>query len=101
MSLLDTIMTNTGMPAFRRVLGDEATYTPAVGDPVATWSTFSRGSSMEGESSERHEPRFTAKLPISDVPEPKPGDHLTIKSVVYRIDQVIGSNNLFIEVSIR
>ena len=101
MSQLDTIMQTRGMPAFRRVLGDAVTYTPAGGTPVATWAIIAIGSAMVGQYGERMEVRTTAQLPKADVPTPQPGDSLTIGATTYRIDQVTTTNNLFVEVVIR
>ncbi len=101
MSQLDTIMTTRGMPAFRRVLGDEVTYTPAGGAHVATWAIVAVGSAMVGQYGERLEVRTTAQLPKADVPDPQPGDSITIGATTYRVDQVTTVNNLFVEAVIR
>ncbi len=101
MSLFDTIMATVGMPAIRRVLGDDATYTPVAGDPVATWCIFRHDSDLVGQYGERLESRLTAQLPVADVPEPQPGDSLIAKGKTYRIDQVIGRDAQFVEVAIR
>lgn len=101
MSQLDDIMATVGMPAFRRVLGDDATYTPVAGDPVMTWVRFRHDSELVGQYGPRPESRLTAQLPVADVPEPQPGDSLTAKGKTYRVDQVISRNDLFVEVAIR
>lgn len=101
MSLLDTIMATRGMPALRRVLGDDATYTPASGSPVATWAIIKRGSAFVGQYGEMLENRITAQLPKAAVPDPQPGDSLTVGSKTYRIDQVVNDDGLFVEVAIR
>ena len=56
---------------------------------------------MVGQYGERLEVRTTAQLPKADVPDPQPGDSLTIGATTYRIDQVTTTNNLFVEVVIR
>lgn len=101
MSQFDDLMAGAGLPAFRRVLGDDATYTPVAGDPVATWCIFRHDSDLVGQYGERLESRLTAQLPVADVPEPQPGDSLTAKGKTYRVDQVISRNDLFVEVAIR
>lgn len=101
MSRLDDIMATRGMPALRRVLGDDATYTQAGGDPVATWAIINRGSALVGQYGERLENRITAQLPKADAPDPQPGDSLTVGSKNYRIDQFVNDDGLFVEVAIR
>ncbi len=101
MSQFDDLMATTGMPSFRRVLGDDATYTPVAGDPVATWCIFRHDSDLVGQYGERLESRLTAQLPVADVPEPQPGDSLTVGGKTYRIDQVARRDGLFVEVAIR
>ena len=64
MSLFDTIMATAGLPAIRRVLGDEVTYTPEFGDPVSTWAIFSKISEYAGQYEDRLETRDVAKLPL-------------------------------------
>lgn len=101
MSLLDTIMNNAGMPAFRRVLGDEATYTPDLGPPVATWVIFSKTSEYAGQYEDRLETRDVAKLPVEDVPRPVTGGTLTVGSTVYRIGKVTDIGKRFVTVLIK
>lgn len=101
MSRLDQIMQTVGMPAFERVMGDAATYTPAGAAPVATWAILNRGSVAVGEFGERLEHRLTAQLPKTDAPDPQPGDALTVAGTVYRIDQAVNDDGLFVEVAIR
>lgn len=101
MSQFDDLMASAGMPAFRRVLGDDATYTPAGGEPVATWCIFRHNSELVGQYGERLESRLTAQLPVADVPEPQPGDNLTVGGKTYRIDQAARRDGLFVEVAIR
>lgn len=99
-------MQNTGMPAFHRVLGDAATYTPsyippAEPQPVATWAILNRGADLVGQYGEILERRVTASLPKTDVPDPQPGDSLTVGAATYRIDQFVGDDGFFVEVAIR
>lgn len=101
MSRFDQIMQTVGMPAFRRTLGDAATYTPAGGAPVATWAMLDRGSDMAGQYGERLENRLTAQLPKTDVPEPQPGDALTVGATAYSIGQTVSDDGLFVTVAIR
>lgn len=100
MSQLDDIMTNVGMPAFRRVLGDDATYTSSSGT-VSTWAILSFGANLVGFHGEWLEARAVADLPVADVPTPAPGDSLTVKGVTYRIDQALDRSDLFVRVAIR
>lgn len=106
MSRFDAIMQTVGMPAFRRALGDAAVYTPAYTPPdepvpVETWAILGRGSVAVGQYGERMESRTTAKLPKADVPDPQPGDTLTIGATEYRIDQIVNDDGLFVEVIVR
>ena len=91
MSQLDDIMTNVGMPAFRRVLGDDATYTSV---PVS-------GAELAGQYGPMLEVREARDLPVKDVPDPQPGDSLTVNGVTYRIDQALDRSDLFVRVAIR
>ena len=101
MSLFDTIMTDAGMPAFRRMLGDEVTYTPEVGSSVSTWAIFSKISEYAGQYEDRLETRDVAKLPVADVPRPVAGGTLTFGSTVYRIGKVMDINKRFATVLIK
>jgi len=106
MSRLDTIMQTIGMPALRRNLGDAAVYTPAFAppaepQPVTTWAILNRSSAPVGEFGERMENRLTAQLPKTDVPDPQPGDSLTVGGKTYRIDQTVNDDGLFVKVAIR
>jgi len=101
MSLFDTIMATAGMPAIRRVLGDEATYTPEFGGPVSTWAIFSKISEYAGQYEDRLETRDVAKLPVADVPRPVAGGTLTVGSTVYRIGKVTDINKRFATVLIK
>ena len=106
MSQLDTIMTQTGLPALRRVFGDAAVYTPpytppAEPEPVSTWVILRKASDLVGEFGERFESRLTAQLPLTDIPQPMIGSTLTIGATVYRIDQVIEQTAYFSTVALR
>ena len=94
-------MASAGMPAFRRVLGDDATYTPVAGEPVATWCIFRHDSELVGQYGERLESRLTAQLPVADVPEPQPGDTVTFGGQTYRIDQLVDRDEYFYTVAVR
>lgn len=83
------MMDNVGSPAFRRWLGDEATYTPEFGDPISTWVRLSKSSEYAGQYEDRLEERNIAKLPIADVPRPLSGSTLTVGATVYRIGRTI------------
>lgn len=106
MSLLDTLMQTAALPAFRRVMGDDAVYTPAYTPPaepapVATWAMLNRGLAAVGDYGERMERRLTVQLPKADVSDPQPGDTLTIGATTYRLDQVVADDGFLIEVAIR
>jgi hypothetical protein len=101
MSLFDQIFKNTGMSMFRRVLGDAAVYEPGFGAAKATWAILNRSVDNVGQFGERLENRLTAQLPKADVPEPQPGDALTVGATTYRIDQTVNDDGLFVEVAIR
>lgn len=106
MSQLDTIMTQAGLPALRRVLGDDAVYTPpyappAEPAPVSTWVMLRKGSDLVGQYAPRVETRLTAQLPVADVPRPLIGSTLTINSVTYRIDQIPEETAYFVTVALR
>ena len=89
------------MPAFRRMLGDEVTYTPEVGSSVSTWAIFSKISEYAGQYEDRLETRDVAKLPVADVPRPVAGGTLTFGSTVYRIGKVMDINKRFATVLIK
>jgi hypothetical protein len=95
MSLFDTIMATAGMPAFRRVLGDEVTYTPEVGSPISTWAIFSKISEYAGQYEDRLETRDVAKLPVADVPRPVAGDIVTINGATYRVGRLLSIDDYF------
>jgi len=100
MSRLMDLMTTHGLPALRRELGDDAVYTPpytapAEPEPVNTWAIVRAGGVMVGQYGETFEPRQTATLPKSDVALPKIGATLVVSTVTYRIDQIIGHDDLF------
>lgn len=101
MSRFNEIMSSAGMPAFRRIFGDEATYTPVSGSPITTWAILSKSSEYAGEYDDRLERRITAKLPASDVSAPKPGDTLEIDGVTYRVGQTLSIGMYFVEVLLR
>jgi hypothetical protein len=106
MSQLDTIMATAGLPALRRVLGDEAVYTPpytppAEPAPVNTWAVLRKDSALVGQYGERLEARQTAQLPAAEVPHPVIGSTLTVASVPYRIDQVMDETAYFVTVALR
>lgn len=106
MSLLDTIMTRTGLPALRQSFGDDATYTPpytppAEPAPVSTWAIVRISSVMMGQYGDRLEPRRTAQLPKSDVPRPVIGATLVVNDITYRIDQQVDESDFFVTVAIR
>lgn len=99
-------MQTVGLPAFKRAMGDAAVYTPAYTPPalpvpINTWAILNRGSVAVGEFGERLEPRLTAQLPKADVPDPQPGDGLSVGTTTYRIDQTVNDDGLFVEVAIR
>ncbi len=106
MSQLDAIMTQTGLPALRRVLGDDAVYTPpytppAKPAPVTTWALLRTGADLVGQYTPRLETRLTAQLPVADVPRPMIGATLTVNSATYRIDQVMEETAYLITVALR
>ena len=106
MSLLATLMTQVGLPAFQAAFGDPAIYTPpatppALPVPVTTWAIVSISSVMMGQYGERLEPRRTAQLPKSDVPRPVIGATLAIGEFTYRIDQQLDESDDFITVVLR
>lgn len=101
MSQLDQIFQTTGMPIFRRIFGDAAVYKPGFGAAKATWAIVNRSAENVGQFGERLENRVTAQLPAADVPDPQPGDSLTVGTTVYRIDQKLFDDGLFVEVAIR
>lgn len=106
MSLLDTIMTQTGLPALRRVFGDDAVYTPpytapAEPEPVTTWAILRKASDLVGQYTPRLEARLIAQLPVADVPRPLIGSTLTVHSITYRIDQVAEETAYFVTVALR
>lgn len=106
MSQLDAIMTQTGLPALRRVFGDDAVYTPpytppAEPAPVNTWAIPRKGSDLVGQYNERLEARQTAQLPIAEIPHPVIGATLTLQSASYRIDMVMGETAYFVTVALR
>lgn len=92
MSRLDDIMTNVGLPALRKQLGDDAVYTPPGGSPVATWAMMSASMELVGQYSPVAEPRATAELPVADVPDPKIGASLVVNGSTYRVGQVIAND---------
>lgn len=103
MSLLDTIMAQTGLPALRRVFGDAAVYTPpytppAKPAPVNTWAMLQKSSAQVGDFGERFEPRLTAQLPLAEIPQPVIGSTLTVNSTTYRIEQLMEQTDYFITV---
>ncbi len=99
-------MTQAGLPALRRVLGDTAVYTPpytapAEPEPVSTWVMLRKGSALVGTYGDRLETRLTAQLPTADVPRPVIGATLTVNSATYRIDQVQDETQHLITVALR
>ena len=106
MSQLDTIMATAGLPAFRRVFGDAAVYTPPYTapeepEPVSTWVMLRKAGQLVGQYGDRLETRQTAQLPTTDVPRPVIGATLTVNSVTYRIDQVQDETQHLITVVLR
>ncbi|HOW75593.1 MAG TPA: hypothetical protein PK959_06635 [Candidatus Competibacteraceae bacterium] len=106
MSQLDTLMTQSGIPALLRMFGDDATYTPpytppAAPEPVSTWAIVRTGSVLMGQYGERLEPRRTAQLPKSAVPRPLIGATLVVNGITYRIDQQVDESDYFVTVAIR
>lgn len=106
MSLLSTLMTQTGLPALRQAFGEDATYTPpytppASPAPVSTWAILRMGSAMVGQYGPLLEPRLTAQLPKSDVPRPKIGATLVVGTATYRIDQQVEETDFFVTVALR
>lgn len=103
MSQLDTIMATAGLPAFKRVLGDAAVYTPpytppAEPAPVSTWAILRHDDRTIGDYGPLNEPALTAQLPVADVPSPKIGSTLTVGSAVYRIARISNRTAYFIQV---
>jgi len=106
MSQFDTIMATAGLPAFRRVFGDAAVYTPPVippaePAPISTWAMLRKAGQLVGQYGDRLETRQTAQLPTTDVPRPVIGATLTVNSVTYRIDQVQDETQHLITVVLR
>jgi hypothetical protein len=106
MSQLDTIMTQAGLPALRRVFGDTAVYTPpytppAEPEPVSTWVILRKAGDLVGQYAPRLETRLTARLPVADVPRPLIGSTLTVNSATYRIDQIPDEDAYFVTVALR
>jgi hypothetical protein len=103
MSQLDQIMAKSGLPAFRRVFGDDAIYTPpytppAEPSPISTWAMIRHGDVINGEYGLMHEAATTARLPISDVPSPKIGASLVVNSTTYRITRIADRTDYFTQV---
>ena len=103
MSQLDTIMAQAGLPAFRRVFGDAAVYTPpytapAEPAPISTWVMLRPDDRSIGGYGLLNEPALTARLPTADVPDPKIGSALTVGSMTYRIARIVGRGAYFVEV---
>ena len=106
MSLLGTIMAQTGLPALRQAFGEDATYTPpytppALPAPVSTWAILRMGSTLVGQYGPLLESRLTAQLPKSDVPRPKIGATLAVGTATYRVDQQLEETDFFITVALR
>jgi hypothetical protein len=106
MSLLSTIMADTGLPALRRAFGADAVYTPpyvapAEPAPVSTWAIVRTRSDLMGQYGPLLEPRVTAQLPKSDVPRPKIGAALVVGAATYRIDQQLEETDFFVTVAVR
>lgn len=103
MSQLDTIMATAGLPAFRRVFGDAAVYTPPYTapeepEPVSTWVMLRHDDRTIGEYGLLNEPATTARLPVADVPAPKIGSALTVGSATYRIARIAERTAYFTQV---
>lgn len=103
MSQLDTIMATAGLPAFRRVFGDAAVYTPpytapAEPAPVSTWAMLRHDDRTIGDYGALNEPATTARLPTADISSPKIGSTLTVGSLTYRIARIVGRGAYFVEV---
>lgn len=103
MSQFDTIMATAGLPAFRRVFGDDAVYTPpytppAEPAPISTWAMLRHDDRSIGGYGLLNEPALTARLPTADVPDPKIGSALVVNSLTYRIARIVGRGAYFVEV---
>lgn len=100
MSRFDTIMTNVGLPALRKQLGDDAVYTPPGGSPVSTWAMMSVSMDLVGQYSPVAEPRATAELPVADVPDPKIGASLVVNGTTYRVGQILAKDGYTVTVAL-
>lgn len=101
MNLFDAAMTATGLPALRGAFGHDATYTPAAtGTPLATWVMAATDLGLAGQFGERAETRRLVEIPVSDVPEPQPGDAVTHGGKAYRVDQLIDRDEWFYTVAL-
>ena len=102
MNLFDTAMTAIGKPAMRAAFGSDATFTPqATGAAIATWVMPATDQAFAGQFGERPEARRLVDLPVSDVPEPQPGDILSYGGSQYRIDQLLDHDEWFYSVALR
>lgn len=95
-------MTATGKPALRAAFGHDATFTPkATGAAVATWVMPATDLGFAGQFGERAETLSRVELPVSDVPEPQPGDAVAYGGKTYRIDQLLDRDEWFYTVAVR
>ncbi len=101
MSRLDTIMTTRGMPAFRRIFGDEAVYETPSGESKTTWAIIGQSTEQVGEFGERIEFTATAQIPRADVPKPLSGSALVVGAKTYRVGKLLSADDLFVIVSIK
>lgn len=95
-SQVDAIMVQIGLPALRRAFGEPVVYSGSV--DVTTWAMFARSPAPVGELIEA---RIAAALPLTDVPDPQPGDTLMRGDVEYRVDQVSGDDGYTVTVVLR
>lgn len=100
MSRLDDLMTRIGLPALRKQIGDDATYTPPGGSPVTTWAMMSTTMELVGQYSPVAETRHAAALPIADVPDPRVGASLAVNGTTYRVGQVIANDGYTVTVAL-
>lgn len=102
MNLFDAAMASSGKPALRRAFGFDALYTPrATGIGVNTWLIPGTDLDYAGQFSQRAETRLSAEIPISDIPEPQPGDGVVYDGKSYQVAQLLGNDGLFYRVALR
>lgn len=102
MNLLDRVMQHSGKPALRRAFGHDAVYTPvATGAGINTWLMPGTDLEYAGQFSQRAETRYIAQLPLSDIPEPQPGDGVVYSGHTRQVAQLIDNDGLFYKVALR